>query len=148
MYIDKGYYIGKLRSHEDDLRMEVLDYLMAFLRRRNGINKGIPVEMIRRHCETTLQTYVPIPGEAETVRLIFQLRDQGLGRIAIAKELNARGVPAKNGGSWTEGCLSKILRNEKYCGDLLLQKQFRVDHLEKKDKPNEGQGRHDRPGRR
>lgn len=42
MYIDKGYYIGKLRSREDDLRLEVLDYLMAFLRRRNGINKGIP----------------------------------------------------------------------------------------------------------
>lgn len=57
MYIDKGYYIGKLRSREDDLRLEVLDYLMAFLRRRNGINKGIPVEMIRRHCESTLQTY-------------------------------------------------------------------------------------------
>ncbi len=60
MYIDKGYYIGKLRSREDDLRLEVLDYLMAFLRRRNGINKGVPVEMIRRHCESTLQTYVPM----------------------------------------------------------------------------------------
>lgn len=60
MYIDKGYYIGKLRSREDDLRLEVLDYLMAFLRRRNGINKGIPVEMIRRHCESTLQIYVPM----------------------------------------------------------------------------------------
>ena len=60
MYIDKGYYIGKLRSREDDLRLEVLDYLMAFLHRRNGINKGIPVDMIRRHCESTLQTYVPM----------------------------------------------------------------------------------------
>ena len=60
MYIDKRYYIGKLNSRNDDLRDEVLDYLFSFLRRREGINKEIPVEMICRHCERTLQTEVPM----------------------------------------------------------------------------------------
>ena len=80
-----------------------------------------------------------IPSEAETVRLIYALRQLGYGRIAICKELNARGIPAKFGGEWVEGTITKILRNEKYAGDLLLQKQFRVDHLEKIDKKNEGE---------
>ena len=80
-----------------------------------------------------------IPDEAETVKLIFALRRLGYGRLAICKELNARGIPAKNGGEWKEGSITKILQNEKYVGDLLLQKQFRVDHLEKKDKKNEGE---------
>lgn len=80
-----------------------------------------------------------IPDEAETVKLIFALRRLGYGRLAICKELNARGIPAKFGGEWVEGSITKILRNEKYVGDLLLQKQFRVDHLEKKDKKNEGE---------
>lgn len=106
---------------------------------RKRFEQGIPTTTRMNGLRIDHGEITPIPGEAETVRLIFQLRDQGLGRIAIAKELNARGIPAKNGGPWTEGCLSKILRNEKYCGDLLLQKQFRVDHLEKKDKPNEGE---------
>ena len=60
MYIDKRYYIGKFNSRNDDLRDEVLDYLFSFLRRREGINKEIPVEMIRRHCERTLQAEVPM----------------------------------------------------------------------------------------
>lgn len=106
---------------------------------RKRFEQGIPTTTRMNGLRIDHGEITPIPGEAETVRLIFQLRDQGLGRIAIAKELNARGIPAKNGGPWTEGCLSKILSNEKYCGDLLLQKQFRVDHLEKKDKPNEGE---------
>lgn len=80
-----------------------------------------------------------IPDEAETVKLIFALRRLGYGRLAICKELNAHGIPAKFGGEWVEGSITKILRNEKYVGDLLLQKQFRVDHLEKKDKKNEGE---------
>ena len=106
---------------------------------RKRFEQGIPTTTRMNGLRIDHGEITPIPDEAETVRLIFRLRDQGLGRIAIAKELNARGIPAKNGGPWTEGCLSKILRNEKYCGDLLLQKQFRVDHLEKKDKPNEGE---------
>ena len=60
MYIDKGYYIGKLNAHQDGLRDKVLDYLCSFLSRRDAINKEIPVELIRRHCEQTLQAEIPM----------------------------------------------------------------------------------------
>lgn len=40
---------------------------------------------------------------------------------------------------WHNNTIYKILRNEKYQGDLLLQKQFRVDHLTKTDRKNRGE---------
>ena len=35
-------------------------------------------------------------------------------------------------GSWHENTVMGILRNEKYTGNLLLQKTFIVDHISKK----------------
>ena len=80
-----------------------------------------------------------IPEEAETVALIFALRRDGMGKNGIARELNRRGIPAKHGGIWHESVIETILRNEKYQGDLLLQEQYRVDHLRKIDRPNRGE---------
>ena len=80
-----------------------------------------------------------IPDEAKAVALIFELRRAGMGKNGIARELNRRGVPAKRGGIWHESVVETILRNEKYQGDLLLQKQYRVDHLSKIDRPNLGE---------
>ena len=80
-----------------------------------------------------------IPEEAETVALIFALRRDGMGKNGITRELNRRGIPAKHGGIWHESVIETILRNEKYQGDLLLQKQYRVDHLRKIDRPNKGE---------
>ena len=58
MYIDKRYYINKFNSRRDKTRDDVVDYIFSFLRRRVEVNKAIPVEMIRRHCEQTLQAEV------------------------------------------------------------------------------------------
>ncbi len=106
---------------------------------RNKFKEGIPTTTRINGYLISHGKFTVIPSEADIVRLIFALRRLGFGRIAICKELNERGIPAKFGGQWTEGCLSKILKNEKYVGDLFLQKQFRVDHLEKRDKRNEGE---------
>ena len=80
-----------------------------------------------------------IPEEAETVRTIFGLYLEGYGKNAIARRLNGMGIPALNGGLWNDSAIGSILRNEKYQGDLLLQKQFTVDHLGKKARPNRGE---------
>lgn len=40
---------------------------------------------------------------------------------------------------WSPGTLQKILQNEKYKGDALLQKSYTVDYLNKKRVKNEGQ---------
>jgi DNA invertase Pin-like site-specific DNA recombinase len=80
-----------------------------------------------------------LPEEAEVVKQIFADYLSGLGKIAIAKKLNAMGVPTKNGGPWMYNTVDKILRNEKYAGNLILQKTFVEDHVSKKSRVNRGE---------
>lgn len=80
-----------------------------------------------------------VPEEAETVRLVFKWYLDGLGRQSIANRLNELGIPTRFEKTWHRDTISKILRNEKYAGDLLLQKTFRTDHLTKQTRINHGE---------
>ena len=80
-----------------------------------------------------------VPEEAETVRRIFELYLQGIGTQKISNILNEEGITTVNGSLWAPFTVAKILYNEKYCGDLLLQKSFVPDHLKKASVPNSGQ---------
>lgn len=80
-----------------------------------------------------------IPEEAEIVRMVFSNYLDGMGRNAIMKKLTRLGVPTKNGGRWSESTVGSILRNEKYIGDMLLQKGYVPDHLTKRIVPNRGE---------
>lgn len=62
-----------------------------------------------------------------------------MGLNLIVKELIKRKVPTKNNGEWRENVLKEILQNEKYVGDLLLQKTFVVDHISKRKAVNKGE---------
>jgi len=74
-----------------------------------------------------------IPEEAAVVRQIFADYLGGLGILAIQKKLMSQGITfSKNG-------LAGLLRNEKYAGDLRLQKSFTRDHLSKRKIKNIGQ---------
>jgi hypothetical protein len=85
-------------------------------------------------------TFHIIPEESEIVKMIFTDYMSGMGTNAITKKLNHACIPTKNGNpSWNESTIRKILRNEKYSGDMLLQKTFKSDHLEKKTKINRGE---------
>lgn len=83
--------------------------------------------------------FVIVPEEAETVKLVFKWYLDGLGRQAIANRLNEMGVPTRFEKNWHQDTISKMLRNEKYAGDLLLQKTFRTDHLTKQTRINHGE---------
>lgn len=80
-----------------------------------------------------------IPDEAKIVRMIFSDYLSGMGKNAIMKKLNARGIPTKCGDVWYESGVTKILGNEKYAGDLLLQKSYSSNYMEKKKCMNRGQ---------
>lgn len=80
-----------------------------------------------------------VPEEAEIVKLIFNSYLSGMGKLAIANKLNEMGIATKNERLWTPDAVRRILRNEKYCGDLLLQKTFRENHLTKRKMENQGQ---------
>ncbi len=83
--------------------------------------------------------YRIIPNEAEIIRMIYQDYLSGMGPNAIRRKLISLNSPTKNGGKWTDGAINNILSNEKYIGDLLLQKSYVSDHLSKLQKPNKGE---------
>ena len=62
-----------------------------------------------------------------------------MGRLVIVKKLKSLGIKPKNNGEWDSRKIKEILCNEKYVGDLLLQKVFVADHLTKKNVPNNGE---------
>lgn len=77
---------------------------------------------------------------AQTVREIFhKCVDEGKGAHTIARELNAAGIPAARGGAWRSSVILRILRNEKYCGDLVQKKTYTPDYLTHEKKSNHGQ---------
>ena len=80
------------------------------------------------------------PEQAETVRLIFRMFLDGMSPHSIARELTSRGIKSPGGkDKWNQQTIRRMLSNEKYKGDALLQKEFTVDFLEKKMKKNEGE---------
>lgn len=84
-------------------------------------------------------TFKIIPGEAEIVRLIYSSYLSGMGLLAICKLLTEKEYPTVCGGQWRESTIRRILTNEKYIGDMLLQKTFREDHITKKTRRNKGE---------
>lgn len=78
--------------------------------------------------------------EAKTVRRVYREYMNGKGAITIARELKLEGVPSARGGSnWGRNSIIHILKNERYCGDVLMQKHFTVDFLTHKKKENRGE---------
>ena len=78
--------------------------------------------------------------QAKIVRRIYKDFLDGKGANRIARELEEEGVKGWNGKSkWYESTIRKMLANEKYKGDALLQKTYTVDFLTKKKVKNTGQ---------
>ena len=81
-----------------------------------------------------------IPAQAEIVRKIYDLFLSGTPVRGIQEYLNANSVPNINGEpKWARSAIDSILTNEKYCGDVLLQKTYIDDCINKKVKKNTGQ---------
>ena len=81
-----------------------------------------------------------IPEQAEVVRKIYDLFLSGTPIRGILEYLNVNNIPNISGGSqWAKNAVNSILINEKYCGDVLLQKTYIDDCINKKVKKNTGQ---------
>ena len=81
-----------------------------------------------------------IPEEAEVVRLVFKLYSDGGSTHTVAQELNNRGCPTRTeNGKWNAMLVKRILQNEKYIGDCLLQKTYTVDCISHKSVKNNGE---------
>ena len=79
------------------------------------------------------------PEEAEVVKRIYREYLEGASLAQIGKSLEADGILTAAGKEkWRPETLKKILQNEKYIGDALLQKTYTVDFLSKKRVKNNG----------
>lgn len=78
--------------------------------------------------------------EAKLVKRIYKMFLGGMPIKRIATTLSNEGIISPGGkDKWNSGTIKRMLTNEKYKGDALLQKSFTVDFLTKKKKKNEGE---------
>lgn len=83
---------------------------------------------------------VPDIEEAITVRRIFRYYYEGNSVGVIKKRMEEEGFETGAGKKqWWASVIDRILDNEKYMGDALLQKTYTVDFLTKKRVKNTGQ---------
>lgn len=83
---------------------------------------------------------VVVPEEAEIVRKIFSLYLDGYGVRKIKRYLEENGIKTVTGKvEWSTSTIDRMLSNEKYMGNLLLQKTCTPDFLTGKQKKNCGE---------
>lgn len=77
---------------------------------------------------------------AKSIRLIFhKFVNEGKGTHVIARELREEGIKPKLVQEWQNTVILRIIRNEKYCGDLVQKKTYTPDFLSHEKKYNRGQ---------
>lgn len=81
-----------------------------------------------------------IPKDAQTILMIAREFLNGGSLKGIKEKLEKAGIPSPAGEpKWTTQTIQRILQNEKYAGDVLLQKTYTADFLEGKVKKNNGE---------
>ena len=80
-----------------------------------------------------------IPEEGTVVAKIYERFLLGDSLRMVRDRLNAEGIPYRSEKEWTMPAVRAILTNEKYCGDVLMQKTYISDCISKKVVKNTGQ---------
>ena len=79
-------------------------------------------------------------GGAKIVRLIFhKFANENKGTHVIARELREAGITPMRVKEWSNTVILRVIRNEKYCGDLVQKKTFTPDFLSHEKKYNRGE---------
>ena len=77
------------------------------------------------------------PTEAKIVEYIYESCLEGATPAEIAAALTEQGIKSPKGKDfWRAATIRGILRNEKYCGDALMQKTCTIDFREHKSVKN------------
>lgn len=65
--------------------------------------------------------------EAEIVRMIYDMYlNQGKSTVKVQEYLNSNNIGNRK---WSRSGITLILKNERYCGDMLLQKKYTTDEF-------------------
>ena len=111
----------------------------AFQWRCDNKNFLTPVDSLLGYTKDEDNRLAIEPEGAKTVKAIFAMFLYGLTATHIAYILTASGKKTgKDNGVWSSGSVINILRNEKFCGDVVAQKTITTDVLEHKSEKNDG----------
>ncbi len=76
--------------------------------------------------------------EAKVIRLIFDLFTSDMTPVQVAEELDKRKIPTPGSSKkWSTKAIGRILTNEKYVGDVLMQKTYVNNFMEHKSLRND-----------
>ncbi len=79
-------------------------------------------------------------AEAETVRYIFRaFLSENKTPADIARMLDHEGIHPARADAWRSSVITRMLQNEKYCGDLVQKKTMTTDYLTHEKKYNRGE---------
>ena len=105
--------------------------------------KGIPIlstHNLLGYDKDRFGKMVIVEEEAVVIRYIFSSYRSGQTTGQIARALSEAHVPSPRGNEyWKSGSVRNILSNEKYCGDVLMQKTFTIDCFSHRKVKNTGQ---------
>lgn len=73
------------------------------------------------------------------VRKVFELYLGGLSYQGVAKKMNELGYKTIYGAEWQANSIAKVLKNEKYAGNVIFQKTYSSDYINKKHLINNGE---------
>ena len=156
----KEKYIAVYFEKEDidtmDAKGEVLLTIMASLAQQESqsLSQNVKLGLQYRYQQGKVQVnhnrfmgytkdeegnLIIVPEEAEIIKRIYREYLEGKSLVGIGRDLEKDGILTAAGKPrWRPETIKKILLNEKYIGDALLQKTFTVDFLTKKRVKNEG----------
>ena len=98
----------------------------------------IPKHPLYGFYHTEDQLYQIVPEEAAVVREVFERFVHGELPLNIMKDMIARGVKPPAGNKWKRLQFNRMLKNEKYAGDVILQKSYVENHITHKQIRNNG----------
>ena len=106
---------------------------------RKRFEKGIPNSFCIYGYRWNGEKFVVVPEEAEIVRLIYDNFLHGISAEQTEKQLAEMGVKSYTGQHFSNMSIRAILKNEKYTGNMLLQKDYIASHIDHKTKKNKGE---------
>ena len=101
-----------------------------------GVEPKVPTYGYR-HTEAGL--FQIVPEEAEIIREIFDRYAHGEMPKHILEDMRARGVKPPAGDTWKPLQFWRMIGNEKYVGDVVLQKTYVESHLNHRQVRNRGE---------
>ena len=137
----EGVFVGYRYYDKNNLLISLLAALaeMESQQKSEAIKAGIRWRMAegiyKFSVQNTLGFYrdhfgrlVIEPTEARIVEYIYESCLEGATPAEIAAALTEQGIKSPMGNDlWSAGTVRSILRNEKYCGDALMQKTYTKD---------------------